>query len=81
MPTPIPQHRLAAVAKAGICQPGKEFLATVQNYEDLAAHPEWAFLVARFPGADVARLQAVVDAHGSAELRAKFRKHVRGATP
>src|SRR6266568_877451 len=55
----IPIDRVAALRNAGLgCQ--ADWLAGDRSYEDLAAHPEWAFLAARLPGADIERLQEVV---------------------
>ncbi len=74
----IPIDRVAALRKAGLgCQ--ADWLAGDRSYEDLAAHPEWAFLAARLPGADIERLQEVVLRWGEPALRARFARHVPGA--
>lgn len=78
MATPIPKHRLDALMSMPLCnhawlsEPGR-------TYEDLSEHPNWAYHAARFQGADVARLQAIVIAHGSPELRRKFAAKIAGA--
>jgi len=78
--TPIPPERLAVIFKTTICQPARDWLSVPgRTYEDLAEHPDWAYLAAKIPGADVARLQAVVVAHGSPKLRRLFAEEVPGA--
>ncbi|MCI4340175.1 MAG: hypothetical protein L3J73_02765 [Thermoplasmata archaeon] len=83
MATPIPQHRLDALARMTLCQPSRDWLAVPgRTYEDLGSIPEgphWAYLAARYPGANVELLQAVVIAHGDAETRRKFAANVPGA--
>lgn len=84
MPTTIPEDRIQALLKAGVCNAAWLLTEPRPTYEDLAEHPEaakWAFIAARLPGADVARLQVIVDAKGTDEQKAQFRRHVRGATP
>lgn len=80
MPTPIPPERLAVLVKAGICGPSVTWLSVPgRTYEDLAEQPKWAFMAARYPGADVLKLQAAVIASGDVEWRRTFAKHIPGA--
>lgn len=80
MATLIPDHRLAVHARTPQCRPVREWLAEKpRTYEDLADHPEWAFIAAKVPGSDIARLAAVVAAHGSPELRKRFADEIPGA--
>jgi hypothetical protein len=81
--TPIPEERLVALRKMAICSPALAWLAAPgRTYEDLGSHPEgphWAFLAARFEGADVPKLQQIVMDYGTPELRKKFAEHIPGA--
>lgn len=80
MATPIPPERIAQILKLGICEPSVAWLsAPGRTYEDLAEKPKWALIAARFPGADVERLQAIIIKYGSMAMRREFAETVPGA--
>lgn len=79
MPKPIPQERISVLRSYGVCKPFLDWYdAAPRNYEDLAAHPRWAFAAARLPGADVPALMAAVIASGDAVCRRAFAEQVEG---
>jgi len=81
MPTPIPRDRIEAIVRmGGVCPPSITWLQEPgRTYEDLAEKPKWALIAARFPGADIEKLQAIVIEYGDASMRREFAKTVPGA--
>lgn len=77
---PITVERVQALKRMNICGPAAAWLSEEgRTHADLAEHPEWAFLSAKYYGGELAVMQAIVIAHGSPELRRKFATYVPGA--
>ncbi len=75
----VTEERAETLKKMGICAPAIAWLDGGGDHAELAAHPNWAFLSAKYYGGDLATMQAIVIEHGSPELRRKFAAYVTGA--
>lgn len=76
----VSKERIEELRRMNACKPALDWLAeNGRTLDDLAQHPEWAYLSAKYYRGDLATMQQIVLLHGSAELRQKFADHVPGA--
>lgn len=75
----IPQARIDALRRVGICGPASVWLDDPHTYKELVEeHPGWVVVAALCGASDVKALERAAIAFGSDKLRRSFARNVPG---